>query len=226
MMNPDSLEQIENNLRSAALNQRKAALDQLADYPSELAIPILQRLAQESDFGLRRLAVMGFGNHKTTASFQVLQKIITNDQDANVQAEAANSIFEFGDMAVTPLVELFHKSTNWLVRQTVISLLVDTEYYEALFAIAKNALQDETQTVKEVGILAMGQLLKSPLQEQALEILAELAESPDWRTRWRSAIALQYSSAPQAKNLITKLQQDDHYRVVAAALEVAATWQN
>jgi HEAT repeat protein len=225
-MNPDSIEQIEINLRSKALNHRKAALDKLADCPADIAIPILQRLAQESDFGLRRLAVMGFGNHKTTASFQALQKIIADDTDANVQAEAANSIFEFGDLAITPLVQLFQKSDHWLVRQTVISLLVDTEYSEALLAIAKDAIQDETQTVKEVGILAMGQLLKSPLQDQALEILAKLAESPDWRTRWRSAIAFQHSLTPQAKKIIIKLQQDEHYRVVAAALEVAATWQD
>jgi HEAT repeat protein len=225
-MNPDSIDQIEINLRSEALNQRKAALDQLASYPSDVAIPILQRLAKEGDFGLRRLAMMGFGNHKTAASFQALQEIIEQDKDANVQAEAANSLFEFGDMAVSPLVELFKRSDHWLVRQTIISMLVDTEYHEALFTIATDALQDETQTVKEVGILAMGRLLKSPLHDQCLLILAKLAESPDWRTRWRSAIALQYSQTPQAKDLILKLQQDEHYRVVAAALEVAATWQN
>jgi HEAT repeat protein len=186
-MNPDSIDQIEINLRSEALNQRKAALDQLASCPSDVAIPILQRLAKEGDFGLRRLAMMGFGNHKTAASFQALQEIIEQDKDANVQAEAANSLFEFGDMAVSPLVELFKRSDHWLVRQTIISLLVDTEYHEALFTIATDALQDETQTVKEVGILAMGRLLKSPLHDQCLLILAKLTESPDWRTRWRSA---------------------------------------
>jgi HEAT repeat protein len=225
-MNPDSIEQIEINLRSEALNQRKSALDQLASYSSDVAIPILQRLAKESDFGLRRLAMMGFGNHKTAASFQALQEIIEDDKDANVQAEAANSIFEFGDMAVAPIVKLFQKSDHWLVRQTVISLLVDTEYHEALFSVAQDALQDEAQTVKEVGILAMGQLLKSPLQDQVLEILAKLLESPNWRTRWRSVTALQHSQTPQVKDLIIQLQQDEHFRVVAAALEVAATWQS
>jgi HEAT repeat protein len=90
----------------------------------------------------------------------------------------------------------------------------------------KIALQDETQTVKEAGILALGQLLRSQFNNEALDILAELAQDADWRTRWRVAIALQHSQQSPAKELIAKLQQDEHYRVVAAALEVAASWEN
>lgn len=54
--------------------------------------------------------------------------------------------------------------------------------------------------------------------------------------RWRVALAMlsagialqhsQQSQQSQAKELIAKLQQDEHYRVVAAALEVAASWDN
>jgi HEAT repeat protein len=193
----------------------------------------LNKLAKENDFGLRRLAVMGLGNHKSTASFQALQNIIENEKDDSVLAEAANSIFEFGDAAIPEIVKLFEKSHHWLVRQTVISLLVETEYYEALMFTAKIALQDETQTVKEAGILALGQLLRSlriatltQFNNEALDILVELAQDADWRTRWRVAIALQHSQQSQAKELIAKLQQDEHYRVVAAALEVAASWEN
>jgi HEAT repeat protein len=193
----------------------------------------LNKLAKENDFGLRRLAVMGLGNHKSTASFQALQNIIENEKDDSVLAEAANSIFEFGDAAIPEIVKLFEKSHHWLVRQTVISLLIETEYYEALMFTAKIALQDETQTVKEAGILALGQLLRSQFNNEALDILAELAQDADWRTRWRVAlamlsagIALQHSQQSQAKELIAKLQQDEHYRVVAAALEVAASWEN
>nr|WP_281256976.1 HEAT repeat domain-containing protein [Calothrix elsteri] len=89
---------------------------------------MLNKLAKENDFGLRRLAVIGLGNHKNAASFQALQNILENEKDDSVLAEAA--------------------------------------------------------------------------------------------------IALQYSQQSQAKELIAKLQQDEHYRVVAAALEVAASWDN
>jgi HEAT repeat protein len=232
-MTQTPIEKIEINLRAEALNKRKAALDELAEFPPEVAIPVLKKLARENDFGLRRLAVMGLGNHKSAASFQALQNILENEKDDSVLAEAANSIFEFGDSAIPEIVKLFEKSHHWLVRQTVISLLIETEYYEALMFTAKIALQDETQTVKEAGILALGQLLRysrrewlppSPFENQALDILVELAQDPDWRTRWRVAIALQHTQQSQAQELIAKLQQDEHYRVVAAALEVAASW--
>lgn len=220
-MSQQPIEQIEISLRASELNLRKNALDELGKFSADVAIPVLQRLSQEPDFALRRLAVMGLGNHRTNESFQALQRIIEKDEDANVLAEAANSIFEFGEQAIPVLSGLFKRSQNWLVRQTVISLLVETTSYADLLEIAKIAITDPTQTVKEAGILALGQILKSPLQKQALEILTQLSYSPDWRTRWRVAIALQHSQAPQAKQLISQLQQDEHYRVVAAALEVA-----
>lgn len=226
-MTQNPIEQIEINLRNPALNIRKAALDELAGLPPEVAIPILEKLAREENFGLRRLAVMGLGNHVCENSFQILQKIIREEQDSNVLAEAANSIFEFGDKAVPILQELFEKSDNWLTRQTIISLFAETTYYETSLTLATASIQDnEVQTVKETAILVLGQLLKSPLKDQALQILAELASSEDWRTRWRTAIALQNTQDLGAKKIIAKLQQDEHYRVVAAALEVASFWQS
>lgn len=218
-------EQIEINLRNPALNIRKAALDELAEYSPEVAVPILKKLARENNFGLRRLAVMGLGNHLSETSFQTLKKIIQDEEDSNVLSEAANSIFDFGDKAVPVLEELFEKSDNWLVRQTVISIFAESTYYETSLKIAKIALEDDNeQTLIETGILALGQLLKSPLKDQALEILIELTASENWRIRWRSAIALQNTQDPSAKEIIAKLQKDEHYRVVAAALEVASYW--
>lgn len=220
-MSQHPIEQIEISLRASELNLRKTALDELATLSPDVAIPILQRLAKEDDFSLRRLAVMGLGNHRTNDSFDILQTIISRDEDANVLAEAANSIFEFGDRAIPILCQLFQRSQNWLVRQTVISLLVETTHYQYVFDIAKLALDDPTQTVKESGILALGKILPSHLHDEILRILADLSTNEDWRTRWRVAIALQHTQAPKAKQIIANLQRDDHYRVVAAALEVA-----
>ena len=223
-MNQNPIEQIEINLRAETLNQRKAALDELAEFPAEIAVPVLQRLVSEKDFGLRRLAVMGFGNYTTETSFQVLKQIIQHEQDPGVLAEAANSVFEFGDRAVPILQQLFEDSQDWLVRQTVISLLVETKHYQTLLSVVRLALQDETETVKQTGISALGQLLNSSFKGQALELFAKLAQDTDWRSRWRVAYALQNSQDLQARELIAKLQQDENYRVVAAALEVASDW--
>ena len=218
-MNCDRLEEIKANLRDNALNKRKAGLDELATMSPSIALPILQELIRDNDFALRRLGVMGLGNHLTNKSFEILQDFLQHEQDANVVAEAANSLFEFGDRAIAPLKELFVKSDNWLVRQTVISILTDCGCPEILLEVAQLALKDDDQTTKEMGILALSQLLNTNLQQQVLAIFAVLAKDKYWRTRWRTAIALTASEDLQAKNLLVQLRQDDNYRVVAAALE-------
>jgi HEAT repeat protein len=218
-INSHQLAEIEQNLRASLLNHRWEAMTKLTTYPPEVAIPIFKRLLTEKDVGLRRLGVVGLGKHPNHDSFEALQAILAGGGDTIILAEAANSIFEFGDVAISLLQQLFDRSSNWLVRQTVISLLVETEEYEVLLAVATAAIADETKAVQELGVLALKQILQSPLQESALEILAKLATDPDWRIRWCTAIALHGCPATPAKLLTAQLQRDEHFRVVGAALE-------
>lgn len=219
---PNNLPEIEMRLRSFALNERVMALNQLAKLDSSLAVPALERLAAEKDFMFRRLAVMGLANHPVDASFVVLQGLIDRESDHSVLAEAANSIFEFGDRSIPILLSIFERSSHWLVRQTVISILVETDHYDALFQVATEALQDETQIVKEAGISAMARIWRSPLAQPAFELVKAWAADEFWRNRWRAAIALSGCTVPESRELLAKLQTDDHYRVVAAALESMA----
>ena len=218
-MNGDRIDKIEINLRSSALNVRKSALDELAKCSPDIALPILEKLSQDNDFALRRMAVMGLGNYLTESSFDRLLGILETEADSNVLAEAANSLFNFGDRAFLPLQQLFTRSDSWLVHQTVVALVVDSNDPDLLLDIATKAIAIEDQTTKETGILALNRLLNTPLKQQAFDILAELAQDDYWRTRWRTAIALTASADPQAQKLLAKLQQDENYRVVAAALE-------
>ncbi|NEP16174.1 MAG: HEAT repeat domain-containing protein [Leptolyngbya sp. SIO4C1] len=220
-MSTDPLAQIETQLRAKALNERKAALDSLAVQPAAVAVPILQRLAAENDFLLRRLAVMGLGNHPSNEAFTTLSTMLTAEQDNNVLAEVANSLFEFGDRAVPLLVNLFNTRRDWLIRQTVLALLMEAEQPETLLQVATAALNDDAQTVRETAILALRQVLSSDYQAAALALLGDLAKSDYWRDRWRAAIALTGCQAPAARQLIQTLQQDEHYRVSAAALDAA-----
>ena len=221
---PIDLAQIERDLRERALNKQKVALDTLARVPADVAVPILARLLESSDFMQRRIAVMGLGNHQVEESFQILARIITSDLDPNVVGEAANSIFDFGDRAIPLLVKLFKDTNSWLVRQSIISLLLDTNYYSEILTTAEIAIADETQSVKEVGILALGHLLNTSVGDRALSLLLGLCHDPSWRNRWRATIALQGLQNATTKAAISRLQQDEHFRVVAAALEVANHW--
>ena len=220
-MDTARLNQIQINLRSNRIDLRTSTLNELANLNSDVAIPILEQLYREEDFLLRRFAVMGLGNHPTEKVWKILLNILETEQDHNVLSEAANSLYEFGDRAIPPLKKLFVNSNNWLVRQTVISILVDTNNPTVLIHVARMALEDKDQTTKETGILALSRLLQTPLKQQAIDLFTQLARDNYWRTRWRTAIALTASSDPQAKELLAQLQQDEHYRVVAAALEEA-----
>ncbi|MEL7077891.1 MAG: HEAT repeat domain-containing protein [Cyanobacteria bacterium J06629_2] len=219
LMKSDRLSLLKLNLRNHNIYQRKTALDELTNLSPAIALPILQELRESPDFALRRLAMMGLGNQITEDSFQLLIQTLATEQDANVLAEAANSLFAFGDRAIEPLQQLFVNSDNWLVRQTIISILLDSKNPGMLFQVVKLALVDQDQTTKETAILALGQLLKTDLKSEALEILKTLSAAQYWRTRWRTAIALAASSDPQARKILSKLQSDENYRVVAAALE-------
>lgn len=211
---------LEKQLRAMALNERISALSQLSRMDSGLAVPILTRLSKEKDFLLRRLAVMGLAKHQTEDSFQALKQLIDREDDQSVLAEAANSMFDFGDRGIPILLTIFEQSNHWLVRQTIISVLVESDYCDALFEVATQALQDETQTVKEAGILAMGYVWRSPLASAAFEQVKTLAIDEFWRNRWRAAIALSGCLLPESREVLAILQTDAHYQVVAAALEV------
>lgn len=221
---PINLEQIDQDLRGRAIDKQRVALNRLAKVPADLAIPLLARLLTSSDFIQRRLAVMGLGNHRVEESFQLLTGVITSDRDPNVMGEAANAIVDFGDRAIPLLVTLFRDTDSWLVRQSVIPLLIDTNYHAELLTMAEIAIADQTQSVKEVGILALGHLLTAPVGERALALLLELCQDPVWRNRWRATIAFQSLQNPATKAAISRLQHDENFRVVAAALEVANHW--
>ncbi|NCJ06092.1 HEAT repeat domain-containing protein [Synechococcales cyanobacterium C] len=218
-MTDSSLQDWEAWLHGGSLDQCKAALDALAKYPAHEAVPILQRLLTHPDVVRRRFAVMGLGNHPTAASWQILTTLITQEQDDNILAEAANTLCDFGEAAVPLLVQLFERCPHWLTRQTILAILMDTQPNNILLSVVRMGLLDKTLTVRETAILALGSLLDGVCHGEAMVLLTELSGSSVWRDRWQAAIALRRSQTPEARKRLAALRQDDHPWVVAAALE-------
>jgi HEAT repeat protein len=174
---------------------------------------------------LRRLAVMGLGKHRSDESFAELQAILNSSGDPIIVADAADALFEYGDVAIPILQQLFDRSTQsaqWQIRQTVISLLLDTDRDDVTLPLLTTALADENMVVRELGILAFKQMLQSPSQAAALAILVKSATDPNWQMRWCTARCLHGCPEPQARQAIAQLQQDEDFRVIAAALEGAS----
>ncbi|MEM9136516.1 MAG: HEAT repeat domain-containing protein [Cyanobacteria bacterium P01_F01_bin.42] len=225
MADPDSQwlakrQRLVNQLTQGSVNDRRLALNELAESPSDKAVALLQELLNSPDFSLRKFAVMGLGNHPTDESFATLQAFTAKEKDTTVLAEAANSLYEFGDRAYPEFRRLYEAHDNWLLRQTIISLAIESKDPDLMWEFALLGLDDANQLIKEAAIFAFGQLLKGDRNAQAFETLEQTAVDPVWRTRWRTAIALQNGPKEQVQPLLLKLKSDEHFRVVAAALDV------
>ena len=221
MDNRDRLIELEKLIRAGSIDHRRRALDELARMPSESVIPRLEKLSHSKNFQIRRVVVMGLGNHCTDHAFQILTDVIVREKDDNVLAEAANSLFEFGERSIPILETLFIQQPLWLTRQTILAILMESNCPDVLLSVVRIGLEDTTQTVKETSILALGPLMNGPFEAQAIEVLSPLASSENWRDRWRSAITLSLSNNPEAQRLLTTLRQDLNHLVVAAALEAS-----
>ncbi len=218
-MDIDRLNQLEEQLRSPALNIRIAALNVLAQVDSAVAVPILGRLAEDPDFLYRRLGVMGLGNHPTAESFALLRSLVAQEEDANVMAEAANSLLEFGSDGIAELAQLFRVNDHWLVRQTIFGVVADEGCYEVLMTMIRLGLADPVVTTRETAILALGKLVGTAFEPEAIEVLLQIAQSEFWRDRWRAATTLCAFRDDLAKAMLARLRQDQNHYVVAAALE-------
>ncbi|NJM48787.1 MAG: HEAT repeat domain-containing protein [Alkalinema sp. RU_4_3] len=218
-MDAQRLAEVEQQLRSPALNLRVAAVNLLAQLDSGVAVPVLARLAEDPDFLYRRMAVMGLGNHPVAASLEVLESLLLAEEDSNVVAEAANSLMEFGEAGVLRLAKLFRENDNWLVRQTVLGVMMDGDRSSTLLDVVRLGLGDPVVTTRETAILALGKFVDTAFQAEAIDLLLEMAVSSQWRDRWRSATALCRFGDDRAKAMLGRLRSDGSHYVVAAALE-------
>ena len=114
MDNYDHLDELETLIRAGFIDHRRQALDELAQMPSGAVTPLLIKLSYSANFQtysanfqIRRIAVMGVGHHPTSQAFQACMEVGARQQVANVVAEAANSLFEFGEQSISLLQDLF-----------------------------------------------------------------------------------------------------------------------
>ncbi|MDY7024124.1 MAG: HEAT repeat domain-containing protein [Cyanobacteriota bacterium] len=215
------IEQIETYLNSSNSQERLKALTELRNYDSEVAVPLLIARVGDPEFLVRSFVAMGLGNKRSPESFEALLKLLKDDRDHNVRAEAANGLSKYGEKAVPHLVEAFRLDESWLVRRSILAPLMDMPYPEALYEICMYGLAGDDQMVTEVSIDALGLLAGSCKQTEALQQLLSLVKDEWWRTRVRVALALKRFDDPQAKAALNYLKKDEHHQVVAAVLEGA-----
>ena len=191
----------------------------LKDYDADVAGPLLLSRKDDPAFLVRSLVAMGLGRKRSDAGFDALLTMINDDADANVQAEATNSLAMYGPDSIPHLVKTFHSNHNWLVRRSILAAMLDLESPRNMLEICLVAIGDQDLTVINAGVDHLSTLANADQADAALAAILPLKTAENWYTRMHVAYALKRFDAPAAKAALIELRQDKQHKVVAAALE-------
>ena len=185
-------------IRSGDPSRAMPALASLRQLPAPQAIPLLLIGLQQTAFAIRSLCCAGLGFKRSEQGRQALVKVLKEDPDANVRAEAANALAYYGVVEAWPLLrQTFADDDHWLVRCSILAALAEDPTMQPawLLDLAELALADSDGTVRVGGAELLGRLLGLPAVPASAAAVADLA-----RERLRS------------------LTKDPDHLVVAAAL--------
>ena len=170
------------------------ALTQLRFVSDGEAVPLLVLGTEQKPFLVRSLSCSGLGYKRTEQGWEVLSRLLVNDEDPNVRAEAANALASYGVDRAWPLLQhAFAADEAWLVRCSILSALAEQPEINLswLMELATMAITDADGTVRVSGAEILGRLVRDGAGQAV---------------------------GDQARALLQPLQQDRDHRVVAAAL--------
>jgi len=201
---PDSLPdlvQLRQAVASGDPSRAMPALVGLREVSVEEATPLLLLGLEQSTFMIRSLACAGLGVKRSEAGWQALERSLSQEEDANVRAEAANALASYGVDRSWPLLRgAFAVDTHWLVRCSILSALAEHPQMppDWLLELAQLAIRDGDGTVRVGGAEILGRLVR----EGGPGLSSSQPPLP-----WQ-----------EARTLLVALQADPDHRVVGAAL--------
>jgi HEAT repeat protein len=189
-LDPLSNSELLQAIQSGDPSRAMPALASLRQLPAPEAIPLLLIGLHQTAFAIRSLCCAGLGFKRSEQGRQALVKVLKNDPDANVRAEAANALAYYGVVDAWPLLrQTFAEDGHWLVRSSILAALAEDPTMQPawLLDLAELALGDSDGTVRVGGAEVMGRLLGPPsgsasdaaVGELARERLRSLTRDPD-----------------------------------------------
>ena len=164
------------------------ALTQLRFCSDEEAVPLLVLGTEQKPFLVRSLSCSGLGYKRTEQGWQVLSRLLVDDEDSNVRAEAANALASYGVERSWPLLRSsFEADDAWLVRCSILSALAEQPEIDLnwLLELATMAISDADGTVRVSGAEILGRVVRDgadqPLGDQARTLLQPLQQDVDHR---------------------------------------------
>jgi HEAT repeat protein len=160
------------------------ALVGLREVAVEQAVPLLLLGLEQSMFMVRSLSCAGLGVKQNEAGWQALVAAMQGDEDANVRAEAANSLVSHSLERAWPLLrDVFAADQQWLVRCSILSALAEQPAIDPawLLELASMAITDADGTVRVGGAEILARLVREQGAAEARVLLQQLQADPDHR---------------------------------------------
>ena len=160
------------------------ALVGLREVAVEQAVPLLLLGLEQSMFMVRSLSCAGLGVKQNEAGWQALVVAMQGDEDANVRAEAANSLVSHSLERAWPLLrDGFAADQQWLVRCSILSALAEQPAIDPawLLELASMAITDADGTVRVGGAEILARLVREQGAAEARVLLQQLQADPDHR---------------------------------------------
>lgn len=160
------------------------ALVGLREVPVEQAVPLLLLGLEQSMFMVRSLSCAGLGVKQNEVGWQALVAAMQGDEDANVRAEAANSLVSHSLERAWPLLrDVFAADQQWLVRCSILSALAEQSAIDPawLLELASMAITDADGTVRVGGAEILARLVREQGAAEARVLLQQLQADPDHR---------------------------------------------
>ena len=160
------------------------ALVGLREVPLEQAVPLLLLGLEQSMFMVRSLSCAGLGVKQNEDGWQALMAAMQGDEDANVRAEAANSLVSHSLERAWPLLrDVFAADQQWLVRCSILSALAEQPAIDPawLLELASMAITDADGTVRVGGAEILARLVREQGAAEARVLLQQLQSDPDHR---------------------------------------------
>jgi HEAT repeat protein len=160
------------------------ALVGLREVPVEQAVPLLLLGLEQGMFMVRSLSCAGLGVKQSEAGWQALVNAMQHDEDANVRAEAANSLVSHSLERAWPLLRaVFAADQQWLVRCSILSALAEQPAIDPawLLELAAMAITDADGTVRVGGAEILGRLVRDHADAEARALLQQLQSDSDHR---------------------------------------------
>jgi HEAT repeat protein len=214
-----NLDEIQFSLGSPDPQVRMRGLVALRGIEPDIAAPILINQVDDPEMIVRSFVMMGLGHKRSDEGFAMLLKVMDEDADSNIRAEAAGALAKFGSVAVPHLVHHFYQDQHWLSQMTVVLALPDLNCPKEFLEVACIASNSTEGAVRSTAIEQLPMLLATPYEEAALQELLNHVTDEDWNVRRNVALALRLFDDDRSRAALMTLRQDTQYQVVAATLE-------